>query len=134
MRQAPQIPELLENVRPMVRNMRMSGYNLQTNGGATRKVIENLGSETKPYYRVEGVPLHAASTNLKMDIEVEFSKQRTVAEDVTGGIFTLEDQELPIGSYVDAVLPDDLDDRIDRCIEHCISECVLNRKTACLIL
>ena len=68
--------ELLE-VRPAVRNMRPSGYHIQTDGSATRKVVENTGTAERPYFQCTGVPRHTHNSSAIMQITVKYSSTRS---------------------------------------------------------
>ena len=69
MQSAP-IPHTLQDVRPVVRNMRPEGYVLQTGGSATRKEILMEGSQKNDWN-----PLH--THNATALLEVEMNDKRT---------------------------------------------------------
>ena len=67
MQTAP-IPKTLQDVRPVVRNMRPDGYILQTGGSATRQIIKAEGDQVAPLFRVTGVPLHTHNASALLEI------------------------------------------------------------------
>mgnify|MGYP003329919273 CR=1 FL=1 len=67
--QSASTPQTLIDVRPVVRNMRPDGYVLQTGGSATRKVIEMEGSQTRPLFRVTGVPRHTHNASALLQVQ-----------------------------------------------------------------
>ena len=70
MQTAP-IPKTLQDVRPVVRNMRPDGYILQTGGSATRQIIKAEGDQVNPLFRVTGVPLHTHNASALLEITAE---------------------------------------------------------------
>ena len=70
MQTAP-IPKTLQDVRPVVRNMRPDGYILQTGGSATRQIIKAEGDQVAPLFRVTGVPLHTHNASALLEITAE---------------------------------------------------------------
>ena len=60
----------LTNVRPQVTNMRPSGYFLQTDGSATKQVVEPEGDAKRTIFRVTGIPGHTHTASALLDVEV----------------------------------------------------------------
>ena len=116
MQSAP-IPQTLQDVRPVVRNMRPEGYVLQTGGSATRQEILMEGSQQDPLFRVTGVPLHTHNATALLEVEMSM-----VSEAVGGtrfvsnaGEFSAPDLNIAAGDLVEAYEDkDDFQEDIDR--------------------
>ena len=98
--QSASIPQTLIDVRPVVRNMRPDGYVLQTGGSATRKVIEMEGDQTRPLFRVTGVPLHTHNASALLQIEAKniFPIATDASTISFAGEFSAEDLEIEAGA------------------------------------
>ena len=68
--QSASIPQTQIDVRPVVRNMRPDGYVLQT-AGPRPAVLEMEGDQTRPLFRVTGVPLHTHNASALLQIEAK---------------------------------------------------------------
>ena len=116
MQSAP-IPQTLQDVRPVVRNMRPEGYILQTGGSATRKEIKMEGSQSDPLFRVTGVPLHThnATALLSIDVRIENDVADDAARDVSlAGEFSVDDLTLDVGDLVESYSRDDYKEDVER--------------------
>ena len=103
MQSAP-IPHTLQDVRPVVRNMRPEGYVLQTGGSATRKEILMEGSQKNPLFRVTGIPLHTHNATALLEVEMSMINEpideaRRLSE---AGEFSVDALDLGIGDFVEA--------------------------------
>ena len=103
MQSAP-IPQTLQDVRPVVRNMRPEGYVLQTGGSATRKEIRMEGSQKNPLFRVTGIPLHTHNATALLEVEMSMihepiDEARRLSE---AGEFSVDALDLGIGDFVEA--------------------------------
>ena len=101
MQSAP-IPHTLQDVRPVVRNMRADGYILQTGGSATRQEIQMEGSQENPLFRVTGVPLHTHNATALLEVEMSMTSQVADANSrfISGAReFSVDDLSLDVGDY-----------------------------------
>ena len=122
MQSAP-IPQTLQDVRPVVRNMRPEGYVLQTGGSATRQEILMEGSQQDPLFRVTGVPLHTHNATALLEVEMSMVHEALgESRFVSGaGEFSAPTLTLAAGDLVEAY--EDKDDfqeditRLQRAIE-----------------
>ena len=99
MQTAP-IPKTLQDVRPLVRNMRPDGYILQTGGSATRQVIAAEGDQVNPLFRVTGVPLHTHNASALLEVEVTMATSTNLTKQLSyAGEFSELDTTLELGEH-----------------------------------
>ena len=119
--QSASIPQNLIDVRPVVRNMRPDGYVLQTGGSATRKVIDMEGTQTRPMFRVSGVPRHTHNASALIQVQARGTFPITSAAHTVSYAeeFSEEKTEIRAGDFESqgALSEEEVESRFKRSIE-----------------
>ena len=117
------IPKTLQDVRPLVRNMRPDGYILQTGGSATRQEIQVEGDQVNPLFRVTGVPLHTHNASALLQIEASMSTRTDKSRPLSyAGEFSELDMSLEVGEHYQATVPETrtIVERINKSLDRAI--------------
>ena len=117
------IPKTLQDVRPLVRNMRPDGYILQTGGSATRQEIQVEGDQVNPLFRVTGVPLHTHNASALLQIEASMSTRTDESRPLSyAGEFSELDMNLEVGEHYQATVPETrtIVERINKSLDRAI--------------
>ena len=119
---ANELPEVV----PLVQSMPTTGWILQTQGSARRRITDNKSKrrsgnfDTEGIYDVAGVPGHSHNASAVVAVDADYTRYRTVALSVAELIWAYGALALPLGLLDDSVEPDNASERYERAIERCI--------------
>ena len=118
---ANELPEVV----PLVQSMPTTGWIMQTQGSARRRITSNQSVssgnfDTGGIYDVAGVPGHSHNASAVVAVDADYTRYRTVALSIDHLIWAYNVLNLPIGALDDSVEPDNASERYERAIERCI--------------
>ena len=97
---ANELPEVV----PLVQSMPTTGWILQTQGSARRRITDNKSKrrsgnfDTEGIYDVAGVPGHSHNASAVVAVDADYTRYRTVALSIDHLIWAYNVLNLPIGA------------------------------------